>query len=179
MSDIKCLESKVVYQNKWMTVREDAIERASGARGIYGVVDKPDCVAIIAVSNGMIHLVEQYRYTIQQRCWEIPQGSWESTPDADPVELAKGELREETGLIAGEMTYLGPQFIAYGFLNQTCHMFFATDLSHVGNQLDNEEEDLITHSFSLESFESMILNGEIKDTLTISAYGMAKLKGLL
>ena len=177
--DIKCLESEVVYQNKWMTVREDSIERASGAKGIYGVVEKPDCVGIIAVDNGMIHLVEQYRYPVKQRCWEIPQGAWESAPDADPTELAKGELREETGLAAQSMIYLGPQFLAYGFLNQTCHMFFASDLTHVGNDLDSEEEDLITKSFRLEDFERMLLCGEIKDSLTIAAYGMAKLKGVL
>ncbi len=179
MAEIKCLESKVVYQNKWMTVREDAIERASGAKGIYGVVDKPDCVAILAIDNDMIHLVQQYRYTVQQRCWEIPQGAWESSPNVDPLELARGELREETGLSANVMTYLGPQFIAYGFLNQTCHMFFATELCEVGNQLDLEEEDLITRAFPIAQFEAMILNGEIKDTLTIAAYGMAKLKGVV
>lgn len=98
MSDIKQLDSKVVYQNKWMTVREDKILRPSGAEGIYGVVDKPDCAAILAIDNGMIHLVQQYRYTVGQRCWEIPQGAWESNPDADHLELAKGELREETGM---------------------------------------------------------------------------------
>ncbi len=83
MSDIKQLDSKVVYQNRWMTVREDKILRPSGAEGIYGVVDKPDCAAILAIDNGMIHLVQQYRYTVGQRCWEIPQGAWESNPDAD------------------------------------------------------------------------------------------------
>ncbi len=89
MADIKQLDSKVVYQNKWMTVREDKIQRPSGAEGIYGVVDKPDCAAILAIDNGVIHLVQQFRYTVGQRCWEIPQGAWESNPDADHLELAK------------------------------------------------------------------------------------------
>ncbi|CAM2982162.1 NUDIX domain-containing protein [Vibrio mytili] len=179
MTDIKTLDSKVVYQNKWMTVREDKIQRQSGAEGIYGVVDKPDFVAILAVDNGMIHLVQQYRYTISQRCWEIPQGSWESNPDVDPLELAKGELREETGMLAGSMEYVGAQFTAYGFLNQTCHVYFATHLTEVGNQLDSEEEDLITQAFTVKEFEQMMLDGTIKDSVTIAAYGLAKLKGLI
>lgn len=79
MSDIKQLDSKVVYQNKWMTVREDKILRPSGAEGIYGVVDKPDCAAILAIDNGMIHLVQQYRYTVGQRCWEIHKGRGNQT----------------------------------------------------------------------------------------------------
>ncbi len=87
---IKQLDSKIVYQNKWMTVREDKIERPSGAQGIYGVVDKPDCAVIIAIDKGQVHLVQQYRYTVQQRCWELPQGAWENNPDADHLSLAKG-----------------------------------------------------------------------------------------
>ncbi|KXF82924.1 NUDIX domain-containing protein [Enterovibrio coralii] len=173
---IKTLSSKVVYENKWMSVREDQIERPSGAQGIYGVVDKPDCAVIIAVDDGQIHLVQQYRYTVQQRCWELPQGAWESNPDADHLELAKGELREETGLDAASMTYLGKQYIAYGFLNQTCHIYFATQLSHIGNCLDVEEEDLISRAFNISDFENMIVEGEIRDNVTIAAYGLAKLK---
>ncbi|RJX71380.1 NUDIX hydrolase [Vibrio sinensis] len=177
--DIKQLASKVVYQNKWMTVREDKIIRPSGAEGIYGVVDKPDCAVIIAIDDGVIHLVQQYRYTVQQRCWELPQGAWESNPDADHCDLAKGELREETGLLAERMEYVGPQFIAYGFLNQTCHVYLATQLTAVERQLDSEEEDLITRSFSLEEFERMLIEAKIKDCVTIAAYGLAKLKGML
>ncbi|MHC6528817.1 NUDIX domain-containing protein [Vibrio proteolyticus] len=179
MSDIKQLDSRVVYQNPWMTVREDKIVRPSGAEGIYGVVDKPDCAVILAVDNGEIHLVQQYRYTVGQRCWELPQGAWESNPDADPLELAKGELREETGLSAASVSYVGAQFIAYGFLNQTCHIYLASGLTYVGNCLDKEEEDLITQAFSLQTFEQMMIDGDIKDNVTIAAYGLAKLKGLI
>lgn len=177
--DIKQLASKVVYQNKWMTVREDKIVRSSGAEGIYGVVDKPDCAVIIAIDDAQIHLVQQYRYTVQQRCWELPQGAWESNPDADHCDLAKGELREETGLCAGKMEYVGPQFIAYGFLNQTCHVYLASQLTLIGDQRDSEEEDLITRSFSIEAFEQMLIDGQIKDSVTIAAYGLAKLKQMV
>ncbi|MFA0085403.1 ADP-ribose pyrophosphatase [Vibrio sp. 10N.286.49.C2] len=176
---IKTLNSTIVYQNSWMTVREDQIERESGATGIYGVVDKPDCAVIIAIDGARIHLVQQYRYSVGCRYWELPQGAWESNPEADPLELAKGELQEETGLIAGNMTYVGQQLIAYGFLNQTCHIYLATELSQSARNLDVEEEDLITKSFSIEEFETMIIEGEIQDIVTTGAWGLAKLKGLI
>ncbi|CAE6932541.1 COG0494 NTP pyrophosphohydrolases including oxidative damage repair enzymes [Vibrio sp. B1REV9] len=99
--------------------------------------------------------------------------------DADHLELAKGELKEETGMHANKMVYVGAQFIAYGFLNQTCHVYLATELSQVGNQLDREEEDLITRSFTVDEFERMMIDGDIKDCVTIAAYGLAKLKGLI
>lgn len=179
MPPIKQLSSTVVYQNNWMSVREDQIERASGKQGIYGVVDKPDCAAIIAIDNGKIHLVNQYRYTVQGNYWELPQGAWETNPNAAHLELAKGELKEETGLIASTMVYLGSQFIAYGFLNQTCHIYLATELTQSHTQRDQEEEDLISQAFEINQFEQMLINGEIKDCVTTAAYGLAKLKGLV
>ena len=114
---IRTLSSREVYRNHWLTVREDAIERANGTHGIYGVVDKHDCAAILPIDGDHIWLVEQYRYTIGERALEFPQGGWESEID-NPEELARGELREETGLVAGRMIQLPWMWIAYGFARQ-------------------------------------------------------------
>lgn len=179
MNEIETLESRVVYKNKWMTVREDDVRRASGAEGIYGIVDKPDFVAIVPIHQGRIHLVEQYRYPVQGRYWEIPQGSWESSPDADNATVAAGELREETGLVSNSLQYVGHVFQAYGYSNQGFHIFLATELTSSTQELDAEEEGLITQSFTLGEFEAMIISGEIKDATTISAYGLVKMKKLI
>ena len=112
MKEIETIGTRVAYENKWMTVREDKVRRVSGAEGIYGVVDKPDFVAIIPIHKGHIHLVEQYRYPVEGRYWEIPQGSWEGNPKADNSIVAAGELKEETGLVAGTMEYVGHIFQA-------------------------------------------------------------------
>ena len=73
--EIQTLDSKVVYQNRWMTVREDTIGRDDGYRGIYGVVDKPDFVVVIAIEGEDVYLVEQYRYPVKGRHLEFPQGA--------------------------------------------------------------------------------------------------------
>lgn len=174
MSEIETLESEIVYENPWMRVREDKIQRASGATGIYGVVDKPDFVAIVPIHNGRIHLVEQYRYPVRGRYWEIPQGSWEANPEADPALVAAGELREETGLIAKNLVYIGHLFQAYGYSNQGFHIYLATDFEQGTQVLDAEEEGLITKSVALNEFESMVKGGQIKDATTISAYGLVR-----
>ncbi len=179
MPKIKQLTSKVVYQNKWMKVLEDTIERPSGNQGIYGVVEKPDFAVIAAIEDNCIHLVQQYRYPVKARYWEMPQGTWERDEKIDPLELAKGELQEETGLKAGNMLHVAHQYLAYGFCNQGYHVYLATQLIQAENKLDPEEEDLITQKFSLHEFERMILNGEIKDATTVNAYGLIKLKQLL
>ena len=179
MPKIKQLTCQQVYKNKWMTVREDTVQRPSGAQGIYGVVDKPDFAVIAAIEDGYIHLVEQYRYPVQGRYWEMPQGTWESNHAADPLVLARGELQEETGLIAQNMLHVAHQYLAYGFCSQGYHVYLATGLEKKQNKLDPEEEDLITAKFTLAAFEEMILHGDIKDATTVNAYGLIKLKGLL
>ncbi|WP_026973033.1 NUDIX domain-containing protein [Aliagarivorans marinus] len=179
MAEITTLDSRVIYQNKWMTLREDKILRPSGSEGIYGVVEKADFVVVLAVEQQDIYLVEQYRYPIGKRCLELPQGSWESQPDAAPAVVAAGELREETGLIAGKLEYVASQYMASAFCNQRYHIFLATELTQSEQQLDEEEEGLLVRRISLATFEAMILSGEIADSSTVNAYGLVKMKGLL
>jgi hypothetical protein len=82
----------------------------------------------IPIDGDHIWLVEQYRYTIGERAIEFPQGGWESEIDS-PEELARGELREEAGLLAGRMTELPWMWIAYGFGRQRQHIVVAEELT--------------------------------------------------
>jgi ADP-ribose pyrophosphatase len=179
MKDIETLDSKVVYQNKWLTLREDKILRASGKEGIYGVVEKPDFAIIIPIDKDHVYLVEQYRYTIGKRQIEFPQGAWEDNPDAPALKLAAGELREETGLRAGKMEYVGFQYLAYGFCNQGYHIFLASELSQGKQELDSEEEDLKVLKMPIEEFKNKIIAGEIQDASSCNAFGLATLKGFI
>ena len=72
--DIQTIESKIVYENKWMSVREDKILRTNGHEGIYGVVEKNDFAVIAAIQDQQIYMVQQYRYPVEARFWELPQG---------------------------------------------------------------------------------------------------------
>jgi ADP-ribose pyrophosphatase len=178
--DIETLATRVVYENRWMRVREDAIRRRDGSSGIYGVVEKPDFVVIAPLEDdGRLHLVQQFRYPVRRRYWEFPQGSWEQAPQADPVEMARGELREETGLIAARMAYAGHLFEAPGYATQGYHIFLATGLRRTAADREQEEQDLVTREFPLSEVERMIREGEIKDGTTVAALGLLRLKGLL
>jgi ADP-ribose pyrophosphatase len=171
---IRTLSSREIYRNPWLRLREDQIERSNGARGIYGVVEKDDCALIIPVEGDRIYLIEQFRYTIQQRALELPQGGWE-TADVDPEELARGELREETGLTAATMMLLGTMWIAYGFARQRQFVYLATGLTPAGNDPDPEEHDLVLKTTTIAEFERMLLDGTIKDSSTIAAWGIYRL----
>lgn len=170
---IRTLSSREIYRNPWLRLREDQIERSNGKNGIYSVVDKDDCAAIIPIDGEIIYLIEQFRYTIQERALELPQGGWE-TPDVDPEELARGELREETGLVASSMIYLGWMWIAYGFSRQKQHVYLATGLTHTEKEPDPEEHDLVLHTVRIAEFERMVLDGTIRDVCTLGAWGLYK-----
>jgi len=171
---ITTLATREVYRNRRMRLREDQILRSNGQKGIYGVVEKHPCAIILPIDNGHVWLVEQFRYTIQQRAIELPQGGWETEID-NPEELARGELKEELGLEAAEMVYLGRLWIAYGYARQEQHVFLATGLTACGKDPDDEEHDLILRSVPLEEFEEMMRIGVIGDGCTLAAWGLYQL----
>lgn len=176
--EIESTDSKVVYQNRWMTVREDKIVRADGSAGIYGVVEKPDFAVIAAVGQGRLHLVEQYRYPVGQRFWELPQGSWEQE-NVDAISLAKAELREETGLIAGSLIHVGRLALAYAFCTQGYNVFFATNLEQGEPERDVEEQGLIAKAIPIAEVEKMMREGVIVDAATLASFGLLRLKGMI
>jgi len=175
VESITTLESREVYRNQWLRLREDKILRSNGKQGIYSVVNKDDCAIIIPIQDGNVWLVEQFRYTIQERSIELPQGGWEMEIE-DPEELARGELKEETGLHAAEMEYLGFLWIAYGFCRQKQHVFLATGLTMKERDPDDEEHDLIIHTKPVEEFEQMMLDGRIRDVCTVAAWGLYQMR---
>ena len=66
---MQTLGSRVVYQNRWMKVREDDICRSDGSIGIFGVVEKPDAALVIPIENSRIHMVQQFKYAVGARFW--------------------------------------------------------------------------------------------------------------
>jgi ADP-ribose pyrophosphatase len=172
---IKTISSREVYRNPWTSVREDVIERDDGQRGVYGVVDKhPACIIIPlerTAEGEFVYLVEQFRYTVMGRFMEFPQGGWE-TAEIVPEELARGELREETGIEAATMTHLTDLQIAYGVMNQRHHVYLAEGLTVGEPDPDPEETDLALHRVSVEEFERMLLDGRVVDNCTAAAWGV-------
>ncbi len=172
---IKTISSREVYRNSWTSVREDVIERPDGQRGIYGVVDKdPACIVIPlerTAEGEFLWLVRQFRYTVGGTYFEFPQGGWEQA-DANPEEMARGELREETGLRAGRVTVLAPLWIGYGVMRQLHHTFLAEELEPGEHDRDPEEYDMTVHRVRVAEFEAMLLDGRVMDNCSAAAWGI-------
>jgi 8-oxo-dGTP pyrophosphatase MutT (NUDIX family) len=172
---IKTISSREVYRNAWTRVREDVIERSNGERGVYGVIDKdPACIVIPLerTNNGeFLWLVRQFRYTVGAAYYELPQGGWER-PDVNAVEMANGELREETGLRAERMTELATLWIGYGVMRQSQHVFLAEGLTEGEHDRDPGEQDMTVHRVGVEEFEAMLLDGRVMDNCSAAAWGV-------
>jgi 8-oxo-dGTP pyrophosphatase MutT (NUDIX family) len=173
------VSSRVAYENRWTRLREDQIIRPDGTAGVYGVVERSDFVIIVPWQDGRVTLVEQYRYPVAERMWEFPMGMWEHAPDSDPAALAAGELREETGLIAGTMTCVGELFQGPGYCTQRGRIFLATELRQGEPEREASEQDMICRSFALQELETMLRDGTLREAMTIAAFGLLRVKGLI
>ena len=170
-SAIEQLSTQVVYETPYLRLREDRIRRPDGSDGIYSYVDKPDFALVIAVENGGFHLVEQHRYPVRERSWEFPQGTFPGMdPAPDPEQLAREELRQETGITARVMRHLGHLYCASGMASQGFDVFVATGLTHGAAELEAEELDLVHRWFPRDEVEAMIRTGVITDDSTLAAY---------
>jgi 8-oxo-dGTP pyrophosphatase MutT (NUDIX family) len=171
---VRTLDSRVVYRNRWMSVREDRVERSDGAPGVYGVVDKPDFALIVPRERDGLWMVEQYRYPVRRRAWEFPQGSW-AARSGSPLDLARAELAEETGLRARRLRPLGHLYAAYGFCSQGFDVFLATGLEPGEPVREASERDMVHRFVADDEFARMFERAEIVDAATIAAYALLRL----
>ncbi|WP_428486830.1 NUDIX domain-containing protein [Rhodopila sp.] len=178
-SPFTTLSTRIAYENRWTRVREDRILHADGSPGLYGVVERSDFVIVVPWDQGRVTLVEQYRYPVAARIWEFPMGMWEHAPGTEPAVLAAAELREETGLVAGTMTYAGEMFQGPGYCTQRGHIFLATNLRQGEPERETSEQDMICRGFTLNELESMIRDGIVREAMTIAAFGLLRVKRLL
>jgi ADP-ribose pyrophosphatase len=177
--DIVTTGTRIVYENKWMRVREDAIRRRDGSSGIYGVIEKADFVLVVPVhEDGAVELVEQYRYPVGERLWEFPMGMW-GPPGTDPLLVAQHELAEETGLVAATLVHVGKLYEAPGTMNQGAHVVLARGLTRGAARLEVEEQDLISRRIPRAEFERMVREGELRDAISVAAWGLLLMKGLV
>lgn len=159
--------SKKVYENEWIGVREDAVVRPDGLPGIYGVVHfKHVAVGVLAVEGDEVYLVGQYRYPLDAYSWEIPEGG--CAGGEDPLEAARRELEEETGLRAEHWVGLGEAHLSNSVSDEYALWFLATDLTQ-GEQRPEGSERISVRKVTLACALAMALNGEITDALSLLA----------
>jgi 8-oxo-dGTP pyrophosphatase MutT (NUDIX family) len=169
---VEQLSSREVYRNPWMVVREDAVRRADGSEGIYGVVEKPDFALVLPRADDGFWMVEQYRYPVGRRAWEFPMGSASGPGEVDPEVLARQELAEETGLRAGTWRHLGHLYEAYGYSTQGFDVFVATDLTVGPTAREVTEHDMVHRLVTDDELRAMVARGDVVDAPTLAALAL-------
>lgn len=164
----KTLDSRTIYDNDWMTVFEDKVINPGGGENHYGYVHfKNKAVAIIPLDNdGNTWIVGQDRYTLGEFSWEIPMGG--SHPGEDPIETARRELQEETGLTASTLTPLMRLHTSNSITDEEGFVFVARSLE-IGEPNFEEMEDLRIRKLQLTEAIEMVRRGEITDAISVAA----------
>ena len=157
--------SRIVYENDWMVVREDEVTNPGGGRNLYGHVQfKNVAVAILPIDDrGHTRLVGQSRYTLGEYSWELPMGG--APLGEDPLEAARRELKEETGLMASHWRELMRLHLSNSITDEIGIVYVATGLSQ-GDSAPEETEDLDVRSLPLSEAIDMALDGRITDALS-------------
>ena len=161
------VSTRVVYDNPWIRVREDEVVRPDGLPGIYGVVHfKNIAVGVLAFEEGMLYLVGQYRYPLERYSWEIPEGG---CPEGeDPLQTARRELAEETGLRASRWAKMGEAHLSNSVSDELAVWFLAEGLEQ-GELSPEGTEKLQVRRVSLKEALRMVNSGEITDALSVLA----------
>ncbi|MBQ8567376.1 MAG: NUDIX hydrolase [Clostridia bacterium] len=160
----KKLTSKQIFDGKVVKLFVDTVELPDGKEAIREIVRHPGAVCVIPVTpEGEVIMVKQYRYAFEQIMLESPAGKLE--PGEDPLEAVKRELEEESGVVAGNIEYMGEIFTTVAIFDEKIHAYLATDLVYK-NAHPDEDEFLEVEKIPLSTLVDMVMNGEIKDSKT-------------
>jgi 8-oxo-dGTP pyrophosphatase MutT (NUDIX family) len=163
----KTLSSRKVYENQWIRVREDEVVRPDGRPGVYGVIEIPASVGVVALNEaGEIALVGQWRYPLARYTWEIPRGGSQGDPDL--LAVAQRELAEEAGVEASEWRRIGSVDVNNGVTTDVQHLFLARGVKAVSAHQDPFEQIAVLWRPFSRAVE-MVINGEISEVCSVAA----------
>ena len=168
------IESTSVYNNSWIGLTEFKVRNPNNGIGIYGKVHFKNIAIGILVLDKKYNtwIVGQYRFPIDKYSWEITEGGGEL--DVDPIESAKRELKEETGIIAQNWTPLLEMDLSNSVSDERSITFVARDLIFEESEPE-ETEQLQVKKLPFDDVYNMVMNGEIRDSITVASILKAKI----
>lgn len=142
---------EIVWQGKFVTAkRRGRWEYVSRSRGIRAAV-------ILAVEDGHVLLVEQYRVPLGRYCLELPAGLvGDDEEDEDALVAAGRELEEETGYRAATLTDCGEFYSSPGMVSESFTLVRATGLAKVGNGGGTDSEEITVHRVPLADMAAFV-----------------------
>lgn len=165
-------DSREIYRNPWIAVREDEVTRPDGTPGVYGVVTlhHPAAFVVPVTAANEVIMISQRRYTTGEDSLEVPAGGTDGEP---PLIAAQRELREETGLTAATWRDLGPVYSLNGIAHAPGQVFLATDLTEEGGAEQQAEGITALHHIPLRDLPALIAENKITDNESLAALLLA------
>jgi 8-oxo-dGTP pyrophosphatase MutT (NUDIX family) len=168
------IDQTTAYDNNWIKVTHFNVINPSGGKGVYGKVHfKNIAIGIVPLDEYMnTYIVGQYRFPINLYSWEIPEGG--GPLKDEPLDSAKRELLEETGLKAERWIKILDMHLSNSVSDEACAVYIATGLSQHA-AMPEETEQLIIKKIPFDEVYQMVRDGKITDALTVAAILKTKL----
>lgn len=163
----KQVSSKNVFDGVLLHVYKDDIELPNGHKSVREYIKHQGAVCVVPVTDKMeIIAVKQYRYPIGRVTIEIPAGKLDA--GEEPLEAAKRELSEETGVECADIEYMGGLYPSVAYTDEIIHMYVAKNLVY-GQAHTDDDEFLNVVKIPLKDFVQMVMDGKIQDSKTMAA----------
>ena len=172
------LSSDVLYEGPVFRLVDEEFASPTGATFRRQVVRHKGAVAVVPLHrDGTVTVVRQYRPALGTRLLEIPAGLLDV--DDEPLDdAARRELREEAGLVCGQLNRLCTYVPAPGMTDERVTIFVATDLADVDDERHGpEEEDLVVERIALSDVLALIERGDLTDGKTALALTLLIARG--
>jgi len=162
------LKSEQVYESDWIKVVSHECLNPANKPAIYSVVNfKNLAIGIVPLDEeNNTWLVGQWRYPLNDYSWEIPEGG--GPLGIDPLESAKRELKEETGIIAAQFEEIMRLHLSNSATDELAIVYVAKDLSFESSEPE-ESEILQIRKLNINEAYEMVNNGQITDAISVAA----------
>lgn len=152
-------ETSHKYDNSFINVREDQVLQPDGQPGMYATVTIKPGVAVLPIdSDGVVYLVQQFRYAHGKESIEVVCGAVDE--QELPLESAQREVQEELGINADEWTDLGVVDLDTSIVNCPVHIFLAKTLTFTETAREGTET-IETVKVSLDAATQMVMESVI------------------
>jgi ADP-ribose pyrophosphatase len=157
------LDSNCLYQDDLAKLRQDHVKIAGQDDLIYTYCERAEAVIIVPITPaGKMVMIWQYRYPVDDWCWEVPAGGTHDTGDAALEDVVRKELKEEVGAICDRLEYVTCFYGSNSLSNEKCHVYLALDVVLAQEPDSEQSEEIKLQLLPVPEALNMARSGQMK-----------------